>query len=112
VIALGFGIIWVGYAVGMTGYCWVKGYDLSFREIVFPTGFYTGAWPPAKVTDPTVLIPTGSASSSSGGGGGGPAVGSTTAPVAGKCPPGYTKVNNKCIALPIIGPGGTPAGGM
>lgn len=59
-IALGFGVLWVGYAVGFTGYCWVKGYNLSFREIVFPTGFYTGQWPPGLVNDPTVLIPTGS----------------------------------------------------
>lgn len=85
-IAVGFGVIWVGYAVGFTGYCWVRGYDLSFKQIVWPSGFYQGKWPPALITDDTVLIPgqgTASSSTASGTGTGGQPASNPSGTVAG-----------------------------
>lgn len=31
-VAVGMGLIWAGYAIGMWGYCLVRGYDVSFRD--------------------------------------------------------------------------------
>ena len=47
-IVIAFGILWAAYAIGFTGYVWLRGYDLSFREIVAPVHYYTGDWPPPK----------------------------------------------------------------
>ena len=108
-IALGFGVIWIGYAVGFTGYAWVRGYNLSFTEIVSPTKFYTGQWKPGVgpglVNDATVLIPTGSNT------GGGSTAGQSdptqggTEPVKAKnkiCPPGfiYDSGTGRCLRVP------------
>jgi hypothetical protein len=55
---LSFTIIWAGYALMFAGYSWVRGYDISFRQIVGPVNYYQGKWPPAKYTG-TGVFPTG-----------------------------------------------------
>ena len=52
-VAVAFGILWAAYAVGIWGYCLVRGYDVSF------TGMFGGQWPagqpaaaPALPNDP------------------------------------------------------------
>ena len=44
--AAAFALIWTGYSVTLYGYCLVKGYDVSFGQLVRPTSKLT--WPPPK----------------------------------------------------------------
>jgi hypothetical protein len=59
-IFIGFGLSWIGYTLAFYGFSLVKGYDLSFRQIISPlsTDRYTGTWPPAAATD-DVIFPAG-----------------------------------------------------
>jgi hypothetical protein len=59
-IVVGMGLGWVGYALAWYGYSLVKGYDLTFMQLVSPARFYTGAWPPAAA-NPDVIFPGGKA---------------------------------------------------
>ena len=43
VIALGMVAVWGGYAITMLGYCWVRGYDVSFTDVFRPQ------WPGVQV---------------------------------------------------------------
>ena len=43
-VAVGFGVIWFGYAVGIYGYCLVKGYAVGFSDLFH----LTGGWPNPK----------------------------------------------------------------
>lgn len=58
-VAIAMGLLWAGYTGGLWGYCLVKGYDISFRDLVSPTGWYSGPWPPPTITDPSVILPGG-----------------------------------------------------
>lgn len=40
--AIGFGLLWLGYTIGLYGYCLIKGYDISTKDL-----FNTKSWPPA-----------------------------------------------------------------
>jgi len=31
--AIGMGVVWVGYTLGLWGYCLVRGYDVSFSRL-------------------------------------------------------------------------------
>ena len=42
--AIGFGLVWFGYALGLWGYCKVKGYSVGFGQLVRPSKAFT--WPP------------------------------------------------------------------
>lgn len=55
---LGFGLGWAGYAVGLYGYSLVRGYNLTLAQMVSPTKWYAGKWPPATAGN-TEIIPTG-----------------------------------------------------
>jgi hypothetical protein len=44
--AIGFGIVWLGYALTSWGYCLVRGYPVSFSTWINPVHPYSGAWPP------------------------------------------------------------------
>jgi hypothetical protein len=61
-VALGFGLFWLSYAMGTWGYSLVRGYNLSGKQIMSPVGFYTGKWPP-QLAGNTTIIPNGQASS-------------------------------------------------
>lgn len=60
--ATGFAVAWLGYTVGLYGYCLVKGYNLSFGELVHPKNYYKGSWPPPLIPDgqlwPSKTVPT------------------------------------------------------
>jgi hypothetical protein len=43
-VAIGVGTLWLGYAVGIWGYCLVRGYDVPF------TGVFHSQWPGPKIT--------------------------------------------------------------
>jgi len=55
---LGFTVLWAGYALVFTGYCWVRGYNIGFREIVSPVNWYQGTWPPGKDIPAGALFPS------------------------------------------------------
>ena len=38
-IAIGLGLAWAGYTVGIWGYCLVRGYDVTFMQL------FKGTWP-------------------------------------------------------------------
>lgn len=43
VVAIGMGLVWIGYAVGMYGYCLVRGYDVPFMQVFKATWTAPGA---------------------------------------------------------------------
>jgi hypothetical protein len=111
-IAVGFGLAWIGYTLGYWGLSMVKGWDLSFSQIASPTSYYKGAWPPPTAPN-TILIPNGKSGQDSSQGGtslaggkqstSGSTAGGGVAPVNGKCPPGTILINGKCeqhVAIP------------
>jgi hypothetical protein len=66
-VALGFGVIWAGYSTAFWGWCLIRGYDVTFGQLVSPTGYYGAggqSWPPPQIPDSQVF-PGGSAASAS-----------------------------------------------
>jgi hypothetical protein len=45
--AIGFGVVWFGYALTSWGYILVRGYPIRFTDWINPLHPYAGAWPPA-----------------------------------------------------------------
>lgn len=58
-IGIGVFLVWAAYGLGVWGVSLVKGWNLGFRDIWSPTGYYTGKWPPGLAGN-TVIIPDGS----------------------------------------------------
>ena len=48
-VAIGMGVAWFGYAVGLYGYCLAKQYQVGFLDLVSPTGQIS--WPPPLQPD-------------------------------------------------------------
>ena len=42
-IALSFGLAWVGYSYGLYGYCLIRGYDVRLVDLMNPVHVYQ--WP-------------------------------------------------------------------
>jgi hypothetical protein len=67
-VALGMGIVWAGWALGLYGFCLIRGYDVTLGQLVNPVNIYSGGWPPPFINDPSVILPgqagTGSAAAS------------------------------------------------
>jgi len=42
-VAVAFGLTWLGYSYGLYGYCLVRGYDVKLLELVNPVHVFT--WP-------------------------------------------------------------------
>ncbi len=61
-VAVGMGLVWLGYAAGLWGFSLVQGYNLSLGQLVSPTSYYKGKWPPQKAGN-TVILPTGTKAS-------------------------------------------------
>jgi hypothetical protein len=101
VIVIGMGLGWVGYAMLFYGYSLVKGYDLSFSQVVSPKNYYKGSWPPAPAGN-AVIFPSGktvNASTASTNATTHNVAGNTTPSPGGTCPPGYTynPKSKKCV---------------
>ncbi len=41
-----FAVLWSSYSLLFLGYCWLRGYGISFLETVSPVNYYQGPWPP------------------------------------------------------------------
>jgi hypothetical protein len=58
VLWIGFGLVWLGYGTGLYGYCLIRGYNISGRQIWSPVDWYSGKWPPGLAGN-TVILPAG-----------------------------------------------------
>ena len=56
-IPVAFGFVWLGYSYGLYGYCLVKGYDVTLRQLMNPLTLYT-QWPPPPLA-PSQIFPNG-----------------------------------------------------
>lgn len=100
-IVIGIALVFTGYTCGMWGYCLIKGYNISFSQLISPSGYYKGTWPPPLITDTSVLLPTGASSSSSLTAAGADVIsGLTTA-----------ETSKGSAALTALSPGGGASGG-
>ena len=55
-VAVGVGTIWIGYYIAVYGYCLIRGYDVSFADLMHST------WPGAQVSNtptPGQVVPKG-----------------------------------------------------
>jgi hypothetical protein len=57
---LSFTVLWAAYAGVFTGYCWLRGYNITFLQIVSPVNWYSGTWPPGESIPTTQVFPSGS----------------------------------------------------
>jgi hypothetical protein len=92
---IGMTLVWAGYSVGLYGYSLVRGYNLTLAQMVSPTKWYSGQWPPAKAGNEQIL-PTGNAAGLQ-----------TTAFVAVNAPAGNAANSSGGGVTP-----GQPAGGL
>jgi hypothetical protein len=56
-------VLWAAYAGVYTGYVWLRGYNISFGQIVDPVNYYKGTWPPGQDIPPGNVLPSASGSS-------------------------------------------------
>jgi hypothetical protein len=40
---------WLGYSLGLEGWCLWRDYDLTLGQLMSPAHPYSGAWPPAPI---------------------------------------------------------------
>lgn len=73
-VAIAIGLVWAGYTGALYGYCLLRGYNITPRQLLSPS------WPPLKGKQPpgqtgpqggTGFGPGGQAGGGAGGGGGG-----------------------------------------
>lgn len=48
-VAVGMMLGWVGYALGLEGWCLWRDYDVTLGQLMSPLHPYSGPWPPAKI---------------------------------------------------------------
>lgn len=56
-IAIGLGLAWGGYAVAFYGYCLIRGYNITFKQIASPVSWYSGTWPPTGKVPASQILP-------------------------------------------------------
>ena len=58
-IALAFGFAWLGYSYSLYGWCLIKGYDVTLRELMNPVNVYQ--WPKGgpPIMPPDTIFPGG-----------------------------------------------------
>ena|SRR5215472_4789331 len=59
-VVIGFGLAFVSYTFGLYGWSLVRGYNLTLKDLISPTSFYAGKWPPPTATN-TEIFPSGKA---------------------------------------------------
>jgi hypothetical protein len=53
------GIVWLGYSLGLWGYCLVRGIDVKLSQLVNPVHPFDGLWAPGLIPG-TMIFPDGS----------------------------------------------------
>lgn len=81
-------VIWGSYSMLFYGYCLIKGYNISFLEVVSPVNYYKGGWPPPLFTD-TGVIPKGQGANAANPQGGAALSGAPQAGVQGTVAGGH-----------------------
>jgi hypothetical protein len=99
-VAVGMLLVWVGYSLGLEGWCLFRDYDVTLGQLMSPTHPYAGPWPPAKIPD-TQIWPGGTTAAGSTSTGAATIPGTQeVTPTGGACPPGYQLgPNNRCIPV-------------
>lgn len=57
--AVGMGIAWFGYGLGLWGFCMVKGYNVTLAQLLNPVSPYRATWPPSQNIPVTEIFPDG-----------------------------------------------------
>ncbi len=53
--AIGMGLGWLGYALGLWGWSLLRGYNVTLGQLMSPTHPYAGAWPPPLLPNTQTL---------------------------------------------------------
>lgn len=71
-VALAVGFAWLGYTYGLYGWCLIKGYDVTLRELMNPATVYQ--WPQGgpPIMPPDTIFPGGGSSTTTGSSKGAP----------------------------------------
>jgi len=48
-VAVGMLMSWLGYALGLEGWCLFRDYDVTLGQLMSPLHPYSGPWPPAPI---------------------------------------------------------------
>jgi hypothetical protein len=53
--AIGMGLGWLGYALGLWGWSLLRGYNVTLGQLMSPLHPYAGTWPPALLPNTQTL---------------------------------------------------------
>jgi hypothetical protein len=53
--AIGMGLGWLGYSLGLWGWSLLRGYNVTLGQLMSPVHPYSGAWPPPLLPDTQTL---------------------------------------------------------
>jgi hypothetical protein len=53
--AIGMGLGWLGYSLGLWGWSLLRGYNVTLGQLMSPTHPYAGAWPPPLLPNTQTL---------------------------------------------------------
>lgn len=49
-MAIGAALVFAGYSIGILGYCWVRGYDVTFKQL------WADTWPGSSAKKTTTAV--------------------------------------------------------
>jgi hypothetical protein len=81
--AIGMGLGWLGYALGLWGWSLLRGYNVTLGQLMSPLHPYSGAWPPAALPATQTLPGKQTAAPVAGEGSGGPVLPPSANPAPG-----------------------------
>lgn len=67
--AIAFGVIWAGYSVGLWGWCLLRGYDVTFGQLIDPRTILDWKTATGRQIPSSQVFPGGTSSGSSGSSG-------------------------------------------
>jgi hypothetical protein len=53
--AIGMGLGWLGYSLGLWGWSLLRGYNVTLGQLMSPAHPYSGAWPPALMANTQIF---------------------------------------------------------
>jgi hypothetical protein len=64
--AIGFGIVWAGYTLGLWGYCLIRGYDVTLGELANPVHILNWARATQSTVPPGQMMPSSAKAGTAG----------------------------------------------